>query len=201
VTFELDIATGSPIERIEIRNRMQVLETWRPYTQAELGRRVRIIWEGSEYRGRGRQSVWDGTATLEGNRFVSAAPINLWNIDKTLRQPKSEQIAWGALTTGGFGGADVLLADAQAGTLTIDTGLVKAVVPVASIGLEDTVLDTVGGIQRRMRLFRLPERNETFNAKLTRRIPRSAASEDALYVCVTTEDGHRIWSSPTYLLR
>ena len=201
VTFEVDIATGSPIERIEIRNRMQVLETWRPYTQDDLGRRVRIIWEGSEYRGRGRQSVWDGTATLDGNRFDKAAPINLWNIDKPLRQTQPHQLAWNALTTGGFGGADVLLADANAGTLTIDTVLAKAAVPVASIGLDDMVVETGGGIQRRMRLFRLPEKNGTYDARLTRRIPRNALGEDALYVCVTTEDGHRIWSSPTYLLR
>ena len=67
VTFEVEVSAGAPIERIEIRNRMQVLETWRPYEAAQLGRRLRIIWEGSEYRGRGRQSVWDGSAPLDGN--------------------------------------------------------------------------------------------------------------------------------------
>ncbi len=201
VTFEIDVATQAPIERIEIRNRMQVLETWRPYTQEDLGRRVRIVWEGSEYRGRGRQTVWDGTATLTGNRFDSFSPLNQWNIDKPLRLAGPGQLAWVALTTGGFGGADVLLADARAGKLAIDTPLVKAEVDVAAVGLEDHVLDTGGGIQRRMRLFRLPERNAARTARLTRRIPRSAAGEDALYVCITLEDGHRIWSSPTYLLR
>lgn len=201
VTFDIEVATQAPIERIEIRNRMRVLETWRPYGESELGRRVRIIWEGSEYRGRGRQSVWDGTATLAGNRFERFAPINLWNIDKPLGQPRPEQLAWAALTTGGFGGADVLLADAQAGTLVIDTGLVRAELPVASIGLEDQVLATGGGIQRQMRLFRLPERNDARSVRLTRRIRRDAVAEDALYVCITLEDGHRIWSSPTYLLR
>ena len=43
-------------ERMEIRNRMEVLETVRPYAASELGRRIRVIWEGSEYRGRGRQT-------------------------------------------------------------------------------------------------------------------------------------------------
>jgi hypothetical protein len=201
VTLEIDLATQAPIERIEIRNRMRVLETWRPYGEKDLGRRMRIIWEGSEYRGRGRQSVWDGTATLTGNRFERFAPLNLWNIDKPLRQPKPEQLAWSALTTGGFGGADVLLADRGAGRLAIDTPLVKAEVPVDAIGFEDDVLETGGGIARRMRLFRLPDANTTTSARLTRRIRRDAAVEDALYVCVTLEDGHRIWSSPVYLLR
>lgn len=201
VTLEIDVAAGSPIERIEIRNRMQVIETWRPYSEAELGRRLRIIWEGSEYRGRGRQSVWDGSATLEGNSFARVAPINLWNIDKPLRQPAANQLAWSALTTGGFGGADVLLSQAQSGTLAIDTGLVKASLRVEDIGLQDIVLATNGGIARQMRIFRLPDHNATQSVRLTRRILRSTSTEDALYVCITMEDGHRAWSSPIYLLR
>jgi len=200
VTLEIDVATQAPIERIEIRNRMQVLETWRPYAKAELGRRIRIIWEGSEYRGRGRQSVWDGSATLAGNTVTAFRPINMWNLDKRIEQPAPERLAWTALTTGGFGGADVMLADAQAGTLAIDTGLVKAQLRVVDIGLDDTVLDSGAGIARRMRLFRLPDRNEACNARFSRRIARTGA-EDALYICITLEDGHRIWSSPTYLLR
>jgi len=50
-------------------------------------------------------------------------------------------------------------------------------------------------------VFRLPERNETRSARFTRRIGRSAAGEDALFVCITLEDGHLVWSSPIYLLR
>ncbi|MCW5643314.1 MAG: DUF3604 domain-containing protein [Rhodoferax sp.] len=201
VTFTIDVSAAAPIERIEIRNRMQVLETWRPYTAEQLGRRIRIIWEGSEYRGRGRQSVWDGTATLSDNRIESATPINLWNIDKPLRQPSPQQLAWSALTTGGFGGADLLLADARQGRLKIDTGLVQADIALADIGLQDTVLETGGGIARQMRLFRLPDDNPTHTARLSRRISRDRAGEDALYVCITLADGHRIWSSPTYLMR
>ena len=52
-----------------------------------------------------------------------------------------------------------------------------------------------------MRLFRLPDDNPTHTARLSRRISRDRAGEDALYVCITLADGHRIWSSPTYLMR
>ena len=201
VTFEIDVSAGVPIERIEIRNRTEVLETWRPYTQEQLGRRIRVIWEGSEYRGRGRQSLWDGSATLTGNSFESFKPINLWNIDKTIRQTAPETLAWQALTTGGFGGADILLKDPRGGTLSLDTTLVKASLNVADIGLHDTVLATGAGIKRQMRIFRLPDENPACSAKLSRRIQRSAAREDALYVCITLEDGHLVWSSPIYLLR
>lgn len=203
VEFTIEVSAAAPIERIEVRNRTEVLQCWRPYGPAQLGRRLRIIWEGSEYRGRGRQSVWDGSATLDGgNRFERLRPINLWNLDKQAHQASPERLVWQALTTGGFGGVDVMLADARAGTLTLDTALVKATLPVAQVGLNDQVLDSGGGIRRRLRVFRLPDENPCRQARIVQRVRRrSSGPEDALHVCVTLEDGHLLWSSPIYLLR
>jgi hypothetical protein len=201
VTLEIDLAAGAPIERVEIRNRMQVLETWRPYTQAELGRRVRIIWEGSEYRGRGRQTVWDGQAKFSGNGIAAFSPINLWNIDKPLKQSAPDTLTWSTLTTGGFGGADVLLQDTNAGTLNVKTPFFDTELPIADIGLDDHVIGTGAGIKRQMRICRLPDHNTVQNATLSRRIELHDDGDNALYVCVTLEDGHMIWSSPTYVLR
>lgn len=200
VEIAIEVSAGAPIERIEIRNRMSVLETWRPYAENDLGSRVRVIWEGSEYRGRGRQSIWDGSAEFEGNTIRKTTSINLWNLDKTVKQPTPGRLEWGALTTGGFGGVDLLLEHRDAGTLRIDTGLVKASLQVKDIGLEDVVLKTDGGIRRQMRVFRLPESNEVTTAKFARRIERSAVEDDAIYICVTLEDGHLAWSSPIYLI-
>jgi hypothetical protein len=200
VEFSFSIASGAPIERVELRDHMQVLETVRPYTEADLGRRIRILWEGSEYRGRGRQTIWNGKATLNDNRFERADPINFWNIDKKLEPVGETELRWQAITTGGFGGADVSLAHASTGTLTIDTTLVKAQLPVSEIGLEDTVLDSGAGIKRRMRVFRLPEVNPHRSLEFSRRLALEAGREHAIYVCVTFEDGHLAWSSPIYLV-
>jgi len=200
VTFEVDVLAGAPIERIEFRNRNTVLETWRPYTAEQLGRRIRVIWEGSELRGRGRQTVWDGGLALEGNEIESFQALNQWNLDKPIKQTSPNTMAWQALTTGGFGGADIMLKSARSGALRINTDLVKRDIAIADIGLEDIVLQTGGGIDRQMRVFRLPDQNPTTSAKLSRRFSRNVLGEDALYVCITLEDGHRIWSSPTFLL-
>jgi hypothetical protein len=86
VDFTIEALASAPIERLEIRNGLDVLEIWRPYDEAALGRRIRVIWEGSEYRGRGRQTIWDGECRLTDNAFERVAPINLWNLDKKLRQ-------------------------------------------------------------------------------------------------------------------
>ncbi len=117
-----------------------------------------MLWEGSEYRGRGRQTIWDGAAVLKGNRFERVSPINFYNLDKTLEPDGPDRVTWRALTTGGFGGFDAWLADPTAGTLEIDTALVKTTIAVADIGLEDTVFEA-GGIKRQVRVFRLPDTN------------------------------------------
>jgi len=200
VTFVVDIVGSAPLERVEIRNRMEVLETVRPFAPAQLGRRIRVIWEGSEYRGRGRQTVWDGTVTLTGNGFARVAPINLWNLDKPLVRRSASRLEWQALTTGGFGGFDAWLEDPQAGRLEIDTALVKTVIDVAQIGLEDQLF-AAGGIKRQLRVFRLPDENTARGLRLERRIRLRDVGDNALYICATQEDGHLIWSSPIYLFR
>ena len=200
VEFTIEAQASAPIERLEIRNGLEVLETWRPYDEAALGRRIRVIWEGSEYRGRGRQTIWDGGCTLDGNSFERFAPINMWNLDRKIEQTGPGALSWTALTTGGFGGFDACLTDPRAGTLRIDTPLVKCEIAVADIGREDMVFDA-GGIRRRIRVFRLPDENPYREVKLSRRIALRPAGDNALYVCLTQEDGHLIWSSPIYVFR
>jgi hypothetical protein len=200
VELRVHAVAPAPIERIEIRNRLAVLETWRPYADQELGRRIRVIWEGSEYRGRGRQTVWDGGCSLTDNRFERIVPINQWNLDKQIVQTGPASLAWSALTTGGFGGFDAWLADGQAGVLRIDTPLVKCDIAIADIGREDLVFEA-GGIGRRIRAFRLPDENPHQQVQISRRIPLQTEHDNALYVCITQEDGHLIWSSPIYVIR
>jgi hypothetical protein len=198
VELNVEANASAPIERMEIRNGLEVLETWRPYEDKALGRRIRVIWEGSEYRGRGRQTVWDGNCSLEGNRFERITPINQWNLDKQVAQKGSALIEWTSLTTGGFGGFDAWLQDPQAGVLRINTPLVKCEIRIADIGREDHVFDA-GGIRRRLRVFRLPDENLHQTLSVSRRIRLNPRKDNALYVCITQEDGHLIWSSPIYV--
>jgi len=200
VEFSVEALASAPIERIEIRNGLELLETWRPNDQTALGRRIRVIWEGSEYRGRGRQTIWDGGCTLTANAFERVAPINLWNLDKKLRQTGPATLAWEALTTGGFGGFDAWLADPRSGTLRIDTPLVNCEIAITDIGLDDLAFEA-GGIGRRIRVFRLPDENLHRQLRLSRRVPLKAIGDNALYICLTQEDGHLIWSSPIYIFR
>ena len=198
LTFAVEAVAQAPIERIEIRNRLEILEVFRPFADHDLGRRIRVVWEGSEYRGRGRQTIWDGRATLDGNAFEQLAPINHYNLDKRFEQTAPAAVQWTALTTGGFGGFDVWLADAHAGTLNIDTALVKVSIPIAEVGRDDIVFEA-GGIRRRVRVFRMPDENPHTAVRVERRIALNKDRDNALYVNIVCEDGHQVWSSPIYV--
>ncbi|MCK5779051.1 MAG: DUF3604 domain-containing protein, partial [Rhodospirillales bacterium] len=105
----LEVLAHAPIEKIEIRNGVEVVECFRPYTEKDLGPRVRVLWSGAEYRGRGRQTTWTGRARFDGARIESLTKINNWNLERRLEQTNSTMVEWNALTTGNYGGFDVVL--------------------------------------------------------------------------------------------
>jgi hypothetical protein len=200
INFSIEVHSAAPIERIDIRNGLETLEVFRPYSEAELGRRIRVIWEGSEYRGRGRETIWDGCAELTANTFDSVAAINRYNLDRQFEQTAAGRLEWSAITTGGFGGFEAMLRDPGSGTLKIDTDLIKQEIEVRDIGRDELIFEN-GGIERRIRVFRLPDQNPHRALKIKRKIKLTDQRDNALYVRVTHEDGHYTWSSPIYLFR
>ena len=135
---------------------------------------------------------WTATASSASLRSIYGTSTRSWN------RPGRRAWPWTALTTGGFGGFDAWLANPLAGTLRIDTALVQCDIRIADIGLDDLVFEA-GGIRRRIRVFRLPDENPHRTLQLSRRIRLRQQGDNALYVCLTQEDGHLIWSSPIYV--
>ena len=198
VLLKLHVLAHSPIERIEIRNGTEVLETFRPYKSNDLGRRIRVVWSGAEYRGRGRQSPWTGRAFFKKCRIERLAKINAWNHERRLEMCSKDTVDWDAITTGNFGGFDVWLEEADDAELNLTCNRGKIQVPLNSIGLEDAVLEA-GGLQRRLRVFRLPSENPHREVQHHLVIPLKPSGDNPLWICVTTEDGFQAWSSPIFV--
>ncbi len=176
--LSVSVDTNSPIIRVDIFNGLDLIETVRPYGEEDLGARLRLHWEGAEYRGRFREVIWDGTATLDGNSLEKAVPVNFFNRDKTLDQNSETELSWKALTTGNFGGADLYLKDAASGTLSVKTPLISCALDIAKIGLEDTVLDASGELPRFLKLYRLPDVNPHTSFSFTPRHAGAAGPEN-----------------------
>ena len=155
-TLSVAVSTAAPVERIEIRNGREIVAVHRPYGADQLGRRIRVIWSGAEYRGRFRMTAWDGGATLDGNAFERADAVNFFNPDRPLQQEDEHALSWRSITTGNFSGFDATLREASAGRLRIETPLGKLDIAVADIGCEPLTF-AFGGLDRKLTVYRLPD--------------------------------------------
>ncbi|WP_170765625.1 hypothetical protein [Ruegeria lacuscaerulensis] len=197
--LSLDVRAPKGIERIEVRNGKQVFKTLRPYAEPDLGNRIRVLWSGAEYRGRGRNTTWNGLATLSEASITRFVTINKWNPDSLLQQRNSDQVIWRTITTGNYMGFDIQT-DGYAGDLKITTNHGDIVMPFAEIQLEDQRLDA-GGQERQIKMFRL------LDASLARRISHEMEvdlhqhGDNQIWIAVYTEDGYQAWSSPIYVCR
>lgn len=198
--FELSfsVAGTAPIERVEVRNGMRVLKTLRTYTTDDLTSRVKLLWEGAEVRGRGRQVNWDGFLTLDKARIRSFETINFWNQEKRCEQRGSRRLQWQSLTTGGVSGV-IMELDRLAGEMRVETAQRQFDVTVAKLGVTGRQYKA-GGLGKRISADRLPASDGPTELQATIRVsPKQLKPGDnPLYICVVQEDGHMAWSSPIY---
>jgi len=199
VEISFSVLAHAGIERIELRNGLEVLETIRPFGTADLGNRVRAVWSGAAYRGRGRELYWRGRAVFPGARIERFETVNLWNPERLFKQAGTDAIVFDTLTTGNFLGFDAWL-DRPGGRLDIATNRGDLSVDLGALGSSEAVLET-DGLDARLKVFRLPDAPLKREIAITRTVDIEPGRDNPLWICVTTEDGFQAWTSPVYLFR
>ena len=194
----LSVGSPSPVERIDIFNGSSPVYTYRPFPSGDPGRRIKIIWKGAEYRGRGRETQWDGSAVLSGNTFEEIRPVNFWDPEKLPELQNEKTVSWESLTTGGIAGIDILLHKTERGSISITTPLVKEKIEIADIDETGFVFDA-GGLSRSLHVYRIPEKNDCYNVEYSKKTILQEGKDNPLFVRITTEDGNIAWSNPVYL--
>ena len=124
--------------------------------------------------------------------------INAWNQERLLEVKDGDTGVFDALTTGNYGGFDVWLTAADDAVLELRSNQGELTKPLSEIGIEDVVLDC-GGLEKRFRIFRLPDENPHRELSAEVPVPLSPEGDNPLWVAVTTEDGFQAWSSPVFL--
>jgi hypothetical protein len=195
-----EVIGTAPIERVDILHGTRVAQSVRPFAAADLGRRVRVVWQGAEYRGRGRETHWQGRLTLRGNRFVRFAPVNFLNPERKVEETSpGSALAWSSVTTGNLAGIDLWLEEARRGTLALETNVVSGEVNLAALA-DDTAAFDGGGLGRRISVYRLPEQDWSRRLALDHSVTLPGGRDLPVYLRVTQGDGHQAWSSPIYLI-
>jgi hypothetical protein len=198
VMLRLEAATQAGIERIEIRNGTQVLETIRGYGPRELGARIRVIWSGAEYRGRRRETTWQGQAGFKKAAIRHWQGINAWNPERRFEMVNNDTVVFDAITTGNFGGFDAWLDEGPEAHLEIETNHGSIAVKLSDLDMKETKMEA-GGLERCLRVFRLPEKNLPREYEAEIEVALKPKGDNPIWVCLTLEDGSQAWSSPIYL--
>lgn len=200
VTLEVVAKSPTPIERIDVRNGADVIETLRPYTKSDLGNRFRVIWSGAEYRGRGRHTNWIGKATFKNAKIKQMKKINIWNHERLLEIEKDRRVRFNTITTGNFGGFDVWLEISDDAELTVETNHGNITCNLSQMSIKGKVLDC-GGLKRKLSIIRLPDENLYTELTGVVDIKLNETGDNPLWVRVTTDDGFQAWSSPIYVFK
>lgn len=106
IDLSVSVEAPSPIERVDILNGAQMIETLRPHAPNPEGR-IRVIWQGAENRGRGRTTLWQSKIKLDEASIRRMKRINIWNLDRTFEIENPQTIVFDTVTTGNFGGCDI----------------------------------------------------------------------------------------------
>jgi hypothetical protein len=190
----------APVERLEVLHGAAVAQVARPFAAADLGRRVRVLWQGAEYRGRGRETTWTGKLALADNRFARYAAVNFLNPERKVEEiAAGTALAWSSVTTGNLAGIDIWLDEPQRGTLRVDTNVVAGEVALGALA-DETVTFDGGGLGRMLSVYRLPEAEWSRRVRIEHEVTFAGGADLPVYVRVTQADGHQAWSSPIYLI-
>ncbi len=196
----IEVIGTAPIERLDVLHGTEIAQTVRPFTAADLGRRVRVLWQGAEYRGRGRETQWQGRLKLTGNRILRFASVNFLNPERQVCETVAgTALAWTSVTTGNLAGIDLWLEHARRGLLELETNILSGRVDLAALA-DDTITFNGGGLDRRLSVYRLPEADWSHRIACEHVVARTGTADLPVYVRVTQADCHQAWSSPIYLI-
>ncbi len=200
MTLSAEVIGTAPVERVDVLHGTEVVHSVRPIGVGDLGRRVRVLWQGAEYRGRGRETIWQGKLTANGNRIARFAAVNFLNPERKIAETEpGTTLAWSSVTTGNLAGIDLWLDQAWTGTLTIETNVVSGEVDLATLA-DNVVVYDGGGLGRRLSVYRLPEADWSRRVTLEHAVTHEGSADLPVYIRVTQADGNQAWTSPIYLI-
>jgi hypothetical protein len=201
VQIQAAVKASAPVESLTLFQGKEPICVVQPaaFSERSGSRKIRLSWQGSRIRGRGRRVTWDGAIRLDGAALVSAQTFAFdAKTDGILRQSDRE-IEFKSSTTGDTDGIDLLLQQADQGTLVFDSPVGRCEVDLAA--LEAKKEFEFGGMGIRLCVERYPEQLTECAVHLSTAVDPPAGKTTPYFVKAVQADGHSAWASPIYVER
>jgi hypothetical protein len=137
---------------------------------------------------------WDGDAHVDGATIREVTRINAFNPTHALTWDETS-LRWRAITTGNFGGFDLVCDETPGAHLSVRT---KHATLDADLATLDHVRVDAGGLGMALSARRLAD-DAPLTLDWTAEVSR-VQGDTAIGVRVLLEDGHVAWSSPIYVV-
>ena len=201
-TLRVQVAGTDALQWVEVCNAMQVIHTTCVQAVPATSSRFKLLWQGAEVRGRGRQVDWDGGLTVEGNSITGFRVVNFHNPEKVCRQVAPNRLEWQSMTTGGGAGVILELDHPTHGRLAVHTPQGGWDCPLEDVDQTGVSVE-VGGLDKRISICRLAVANgpRTVEFEFQPEWRQLRDGDNPLFIRVVQEDGHMAWSSPITLVK
>ncbi len=130
-----------------------------PYDVGSLGSRIRVVWEGAEYRGRGRMTTWDGRLEVSRQPHRRVCADQFLASREDARCGRRRGAAMGVGHDRQFRGRRHHARGGGAPAASTSTRHTSRPRSRSATSASRTRIFDAGGLERRVRVFRLPERN------------------------------------------
>ncbi|MEX1020947.1 MAG: DUF3604 domain-containing protein [Litorilinea sp.] len=163
-------------------------------------RRVRVLWQGSRMRGRGRRVTWDGEVRVVGAKLTAAQPVAFDSYSDGIVAQDDAHVRFRSATTGDLDGLDLWLDAPSAGRLIFTSTAGTAefdLTELARVGAGKTV--DFGGLDMALTVQRYPESVTDLRLELTQTVRPPADTRTPYWVKAVQVDGQMAWASPIYV--
>ncbi len=192
----------APLESLTLYRGKEPIHTVEPaaFASADDSRRIRLRWQGSRIRGRGRRVTWDGSIRVEGATIERATPFQFDAATDGITSQSAREITFKSSTTGDTDGIDLWLDQAGSGRIIFSSPVIEETVELSKlVGEQRTMRVDCGGIDMALTIERYPELLTTTTLGLEHAATAPTDATTPYFVKVVQEDGHMAWASPIYI--
>lgn len=199
--LQASVKGTAPLESLTLFQGKEAIKVVQPaaFSATAGSRRVRVSWQGSRIRGRGRRVTWDGLIRVSGATLVSAETVAFDAKTDGILDQTSHQIRFKSSTTGDTDGIDLWLDQSEQGRIVFDSPVGRCEVDLGN--LSQTQHFDFGGLGMQLCVERYPEQLTEYEASLSTTITPPPGQTTPYFVKVVQSDGHMAWSSPIYVKR